>query len=257
MKAGAGTVVAVSGGASGLGEGAVRALAAAGCQVAILDLPSSQGRDVAEAAGDQAVFVPVDVTDDDAAEKAFAAVLERFGRLDVFVNSAGVGSAARVVSRSGRLFPIDHFRDVVGVNLIGTFLMSRHAVRAMMLNGPSDDGERGLIVNVASIAAFEGQIGQSAYAASKGGIVALTLPMARELGGVGIRVVALCPGGMDTPMLRAQASLVREQAEAATVFPKRLGTPLEFGAMVEAVMANVLLNGTFIRMDGGARLGTA
>jgi 3-hydroxyacyl-CoA dehydrogenase/3-hydroxy-2-methylbutyryl-CoA dehydrogenase len=166
-----------------------------------------------------------------------------------------VGSAARVVSRSGDLFPLDLFRAVVDVNLIGTFDVTRRAARIMGTNSPDDDGGRGLIVNVASIAAFEGQVGQAAYSASKGGVAAMTLPLARDLASMGIRVLCIAPGIMDTPMIAGLPEQVRESLAEVHVFPKRLGRPDDFALLVEAMILNPLLNGEVVRLDAASRMG--
>jgi 3-hydroxyacyl-CoA dehydrogenase/3-hydroxy-2-methylbutyryl-CoA dehydrogenase len=250
-----GAIALVTGGAGGLGEGAARKLIEHGAKVALLDLDRSNGPEVAARLGAGTVFVPVDVTDTESVAHAVDEVVETFGRLDVCVNAAGILAAHRVVGRDGRLFPIDAFKAVIDVNLVGLFDMSRRAAQAMSTNEPNDDGERGVIVNVASIAAFEGQIGQAAYSASKGGIVSLTLPLARDLGSLGIRVMAIAPGIMDTPMLGAVSDEVRESLAKVHVFPKRLGTPDDLGSLVVAIVENPLLNGEVIRLDAAARLG--
>lgn len=250
----AGTVGVVSGGGGGLGAAVVTMLAEGGGRAAILDLPSSPGKALAGSLGEHALFVPTDVTRPEQVESALAAVLDRFGRVDLNVNAAGVSPAHRVVTRDRALFPLDTFRAAVDVNLIGTFDVVRHAALAMTANEPGESGERGLVVNVASIAGFEGQTGQAAYAASKGGVIALTLPLARDLALWGIRVMTVAPGIMDTPMLAG----LDERRKAALidlhVFPKRLGTPADFALLVRGLMENTMLNGDVVRLDAATRL---
>ena len=250
-----GAVAMVTGGAGGLGTGAAKKLSERGARVAILDLPASKGAEVAVALGSDAIFVPVDVTDPDSVEAAVGSVAHAFGRVDICVNAAGIIAGHRVVGRDGSVFPLDRFRAVINVNLIGLFDVTRRAAAAMRDNQPNEDGERGLIVNVASIAAYEGQVGQAAYSASKGGIVSLTLPLARDLASLGIRVMAIAPGIMDTPMLGAVSEEIREALTKLHVFPKRLGTPDDLGSLVVAIAENPLLNGEVIRLDAAARLG--
>jgi len=247
-------VAVVTGGASGLGEGVVRMVAAEGGAVAIFDLPSSPGEKLAAELGESVVFHPVDVTRPDQVAAATAAVAERFGRIDLLVNSAGISPAARVVARDGTLFPLETYRLGIEVNLIGAFDVLRNVAGVMVRNLPGEDGERGLIVNIGSIAATDGQIGQASYSASKGGLMAMTLPLARDLASYGIRVLGICPGSMDTPMLRAAAPRLRETLAAANVFPKRLGTPADLAALVRTAMTTTYLNGEVIRLDAAVRL---
>ncbi|MET0188468.1 MAG: SDR family NAD(P)-dependent oxidoreductase [Pseudonocardia sediminis] len=249
-----GAVGLVTGGASGLGGGTARMLVERGGSVGILDLPSSAGEAFAAELGERALFVPVDVADEGQVENGVAAVAEHFGRIDVCVNAAGVSPAARVLSRKGQLHPLDVFRRTVEINLVGTFDVLRHAVAAMSRNEPGPDGERGLIVNVSSAAALEGQAGQAAYSASKGGIVALTLPLARDLAIWGVRVMTVCPGIMDTGMLAGADEQRREALMDLHVFPKRLGRPSDFAALVASFMENELLNGEVVRLDAATRL---
>lgn len=248
-----GTRALVTGGASGLGGATVRRLAEGGAQVAVLDLPSSAGAEVAGEVG--GVFVAADVRDPVEVAAAVDHAAESLGGLDLCVNAAGVAPAHRVVTRSGELFPLDLFEFVVGVNLVGTFDVLRHAARHMTRNEPGSDDERGVIVNVASIAAFEGQIGQAAYSASKGAVAAMTLPLARDLASYGIRVMTIAPGIMDTPLLDSANPELKEQLAAVHVFPKRLGMPEEFARLVVHILENTLLNGEVIRLDAAARMG--
>jgi 3-hydroxyacyl-CoA dehydrogenase/3-hydroxy-2-methylbutyryl-CoA dehydrogenase len=243
----------VTGGASGLGEATVRRLVAAGASVAILDLASSKGAEVADELG--AIFVAADVTNASDVAAAVDGAFEALGGLDLCVNAAGVAPAHRVLTRDGEMFPLELYRSVIDINLVGVFDVTRHAARRMAANEPNDDGERGVVVNVASVAAFEGQIGQAAYSASKGGIAAMTLPLARDLASYGIRVMAIAPGIMDTPILDAVSPDLKAQLAAVHVFPKRLGRPDEFAALVVHIVENVLLNGEVIRLDAAARMG--
>jgi 3-hydroxyacyl-CoA dehydrogenase/3-hydroxy-2-methylbutyryl-CoA dehydrogenase len=245
----------ITGGASGLGAGAAHRIVAGGGRVALLDLPQSRGSEAASRYGGSGVFVPADVTNPSDVERAVAEAAEALGGLDVCVNAAGVAMAHRVVTKEGGLFPLELFEFVVKVNLIGLFDVTRHAARVMGGNEPDDDGERGVIVNVASIAAFEGQVGQAAYSASKGGVAAMTLPLARDLASRGIRVNTIAPGIMDTPMLDAGGPQLRERLASVHLFPKRLGTPDDFAALVVHLIENSLINGEVIRLDAGSRMG--
>jgi len=249
----AGTRALITGGASGLGRATAQRLADGGAKVTLLDVPSSAGAEVAANLG--GVFVAADVRDPEEVEAAVDHAVDVFGGLDLCVNAAGVAPAHRVVTRSGDLFPLDLFSFVVAVNLIGTFDVLRRAAKHMTANLPGPDDERGLIVNVASIAAFEGQIGQAAYAASKGAVVAMTLPLARDLASYGIRVMTIAPGIMDTPLLDSASPELKQQLAAVHMFPKRLGEPDEFARLVVHLMENTLLNGEVIRLDAAARMG--
>lgn len=245
----------ITGGAGGLGAGAARMLVREGGRVVLIDLPGSRGHELVKEIGDDvALFVPTDVTQTDQVEAAVSAGLERFGRLDVCINAAGVSPAARVVHKTGKLFPLDVFASTVAINLTGAFDVARQAAGAMSKNAPGSDGERGLIINVSSIAAVEGQVGQAAYAASKGGLAALTLPLARDLAMWGIRVLGVLPGIMDTPMLAGIDESRRAALVDLHVFPKRLGTPEDFAKVVHAFMINTMLNGDMIRLDASTRL---
>ena len=248
------SVALVTGGASGLGAGVARGLVAAGGRVVIADLASSAGEQVAADLGENSAFVAVDVTRPDDVESAVDSAAAVWGRIDVLVSCAGISSGQRMLSRSGDLHTLEHFRAHIEVNLIGLFDVLRHVVAQMAANEPNADGERGVIVNLGSIAGIEGQVGQMSYSASKGGIIGLTLPLARDLGSRGIRVMTICPGIMDTPIL---ASLNDEQIAAITegnVFPKRLGAPADVAALVCHIMENTYLNGEVIRLDAGMRL---
>jgi 3-hydroxyacyl-CoA dehydrogenase/3-hydroxy-2-methylbutyryl-CoA dehydrogenase len=248
-----GSRVLITGGASGLGEATARRFVAAGASVTLLDLPSSNGQEVAEQVDGHFVACDVTVTEDVAS--AVDAAAGAMGGLSVCVNAAGIATAHRVVTRSGDLFPLDLFRKTLAVNLIGVFDVTRHAARFISQSDPNEDGERGVIVNVASIAATEGQIGQAAYSASKGGVAAMTLPLARDLASFGIRVNTIAPGIMDTPMIAGMSPEVRESLAQVHEFPKRLGRPEEFAALVQHLVENTLINGEVIRLDAAARMG--
>jgi NAD(P)-dependent dehydrogenase (short-subunit alcohol dehydrogenase family) len=244
----------VTGGASGLGEATARALAARGAQVAILDLGRSKGAEVAAALGGGAFFAEADVTDEGAVTRAVDEAASRFGGLQVCVNCAGIGSAMRTLDREGRPFDLRVFRRTVEVNLIGTFNVLRLAAARMARNAPSADGERGVIVNTASVAAFDGQIGQAAYSASKGGVVGMTLPIARDLAKLGIRVCTIAPGLFETPLLMTMPEPARAALAATIPFPPRLGRPAEYAALALQIVENGMLNGETIRLDGAVRM---
>ncbi|MDP1794630.1 MAG: SDR family NAD(P)-dependent oxidoreductase [Acidimicrobiales bacterium] len=248
------SVAFVTGGASGLGEGTARAVAAAGGQVGIIDLPSSRGAALADELGDAAEFFPADVRDAEQVEAAFDGVMDRFGRIDVTANCAGVADAARVLGRDGTMFSLETYRRVVDINLIGLFDVVRHSARVMSRNEPDADGCRGVIVNVASIAGIEGQAGQAAYGASKAGVIGMTLPLARDLSSYGIRVACICPGIFDTGMLATADAKLRDRLAHVHVFPKRLGTPADFAQLLRAIVENPMLNGEVIRLDAATRL---
>jgi NAD(P)-dependent dehydrogenase (short-subunit alcohol dehydrogenase family) len=250
----AGKAALVTGAASGLGLATARSLHAAGASVVVADLASSDGETVAKELGERAVFSATDVTSEDDARDAVAVAAHAFGGLHIVVNCAGVATPGRVVKRSGGPMALAQFEAVVRVNLIGTFNVSRLAAAHMARQEPVGE-ERGVIVNTASIAAFEGQIGQTAYAASKAGIVGLTLPLARELAELLIRCVAIAPGTFDTPMLAGLGDEVRDALARAIPHPARLGAPDEYAALVRHVVENPMLNGTVIRLDGALRMG--
>lgn len=242
----------VTGGASGLGEAAATALAQAGARVAILDRDVTAGEAVAGRL--EGLFFETDVSDTESVARAVAAVTDRFGALHVAVNCAGIGPAAKTVSKGAAHDPA-LFARVIGVNLTGSFLVASQAAAAMAANAPLDgDNHRGVIVNTASVAAYEGQVGQVAYAASKGGIVGMTLPMARDLAPLGIRVVSVAPGLFLTPLLQGLPEEVRESLGGQVPFPARLGDPAEFGALVRHIVENPMLNGEVIRLDGAIRM---
>jgi NAD(P)-dependent dehydrogenase (short-subunit alcohol dehydrogenase family) len=246
-------VALVTGGASGLGEATVRLLAGAGGRVMILDRPGSAGEALVAELGKGVAFSPADVTDESQVAAAVTRTVERFGALHGAVNCAGVGIAMRTITREGP-HPLDLFTKVIQVNLIGTFNVIRLAAAQMAKNTPNTEGERGVIVNTASVAAYDGQIGQAAYSASKGGVVGMTLPIARDLAGVGIRVLTIAPGTFDTPMLAMAPEPLRQALAAQIPFPSRLGRPSEYAALVRHILENVMLNGETIRLDGAIRM---
>lgn len=243
----------VTGGASGLGEATVRALHAAGARVVIADLDAQAGEALVAGLGERAAYVKTNVTDAADAAACVALAASRFGGLHGLINCAGIGDAAKVLGREGAM-PLAAFSRVVEVNLIGTFNMIRVAAEAMARGAPQADGERGVIINTASVAAFEGQIGQAAYAASKGGIVSMTLPIARELARSGIRVVTIAPGLFLTPMMHTLPPEVQQSLGQSVPFPQRLGQPAEFARLVCSIVDNVMINGETIRLDGAIRL---
>jgi NAD(P)-dependent dehydrogenase (short-subunit alcohol dehydrogenase family) len=244
----------VAGGASGLGEATARALAAAGASVVIADLNVEKGEALAAELGSAASFVEADVTDEGAVAAAIeqAAGVSEDG-LRISVCCAGIGWAERVAHKGGP-HNLEFFSNVIKVNLIGTFNVLRFAAAAMSGNEPDSEGERGVCVNTASIAAYDGQIGQIAYAASKGGIVGMTLPAARDLASRGVRVVTIAPGLFDTPLLAALPEEARQALGAGIPFPSRLGRPAEYAQLVEQIVANPMLNGETIRLDGALRM---
>lgn len=244
-------VAIITGGASGLGAATARRLHAAGANVALLDLPTADGGALVDELGERAVFVPADVTDPDAVTEAIAQAGE-LGQVRVAVNCAGVGWAARVLGREGP-HDLELFRTVIGINLIGTFNVLRLAAAAMAGNEPVD-GDRGVIVNTASIAAYDGQVGQIAYSASKGGVVGMTLPAARDLARHQIRVLAIAPGTFDTPMLAGLPAEAREALAEDIPHPHRLGQPDEYGLLVHQLVENPYLNGEVVRLDGSLRM---
>ena len=243
----------VAGGASGLGEATVRRLHGAGARVVIADLNEDLGQALASDLGADAEFMRVDVCDPDGVQAAVSAATAQQWCLRICVSCAGIGWAERVAGRSGP-HDLEAFEKVLRVNLIGTFNVLRLAAAAMHSSEPTASGERGVCVNTASIAAFEGQIGQIAYSASKGGIAGMTLPAARDLAGAGIRVCTIAPGTFDTPLLAALPPETRDALAEAIPFPRRLGRPEEFAALAAHIVENEMLNGEVIRLDGALRM---
>jgi NAD(P)-dependent dehydrogenase (short-subunit alcohol dehydrogenase family) len=247
-------VFLVTGGASGLGAATARLLVAEGGSVVIADLNRAAGEKLAAELGNAARFAFTDVASESDAQAAVDLAVRAFGHLHGLVNCAGIAPSEKVVGRDGP-HRLDSFAKTININLVGTFNMIRLAATAIAKEAPGEDGERGVIVNTASIAAFDGQIGQAAYAASKGGVAALTLPIARELARSGIRVVTIAPGIFETPMMAAFPREVQDGLARSVPFPQRLGRPAEFAALVRHIVENVMLNGETIRLDGALRMG--
>jgi NAD(P)-dependent dehydrogenase (short-subunit alcohol dehydrogenase family) len=244
----------VSGGASGLGEATVRELAARGAAVTILDLQEERGRALADELGGHTTFVRTDVTDEASVQAAIDEATGKDRPLRIAINCAGIGWAQRTVGRDNKPHDLEPFVKTVMVNLIGTFNVLRLAAAAMAATEPLEDGERGVVVSTASIAAYDGQIGQIAYSASKGGIVGMTLPAARDLSTVGIRVCTIAPGLVDTPLLGGLPEEARQALSAGIPFPKRLGRPADFAELALDIVEHGYLNGEVIRMDGALRM---
>lgn len=244
----------ITGGASGLGAGCVRSLVGAGANVVVADVNDSAGTVLANELGKKARYAHVDVTNAEQVQAAIDIATKDFGRLDGAINCAGIIGASRIVGKTGP-HELALFQSVVHVNLIGTFNVLRLTAAAMSGNPPGTDGERGVIINTSSVAAFEGQIGQAAYSASKGGVASLTMPTARELARFGIRVMAIAPGIFETPMMGGMTEEVRQSLVDQCVFPKRLGQAEEFAALVRHIIENPMLNGSVIRLDGALRMG--
>ncbi|MET3576602.1 3-hydroxyacyl-CoA dehydrogenase [Bhargavaea ullalensis] len=244
----------ITGGASGLGEATARRVAASGGKVAIFDLNEEKGLALAEELGEEtAFFLKTDVSSEEGVQRNVAAAKDAMGGLNAVVNCAGIGTPGKLLGRKGPL-ALETFEQVIRINLIGTFNVIRLAADAMTDNEPGEDGERGVIINTASVAAFEGQIGQVAYSASKGGVAAMTLPIARELASYGIRVMTIAPGLIDTPMFDGLPDGARESLEQMVPFPKRLGRPEEYAKLAESIITNPMLNGETIRLDGAIRM---
>ncbi len=248
-----GKTALVTGGASGLGEATARMMVREGGNAAVLDVNVELGEKLVSELGRKVVFLKTDVTSEGDVEKAIERAKEEFGGVHFCINCAGTGLAQRTVSKSGS-HNLASFEWLIKLNLIGTFNVASKAAFAMTFNEPNKNGERGVIVNVASIAAFDGQIGQAAYSASKGGVVGMTLPMARDLSGVGIRVVTIAPGLFETPLLARLPEENRQALHASVPFPRRLGLPEEFAMLVEQIIRNPYINGETIRLDGALRM---
>jgi NAD(P)-dependent dehydrogenase (short-subunit alcohol dehydrogenase family) len=245
--------VLITGGGSGLGAACAEHFVAAGARVVVADINGDAAALAAQPLGDKAVAAPCDVCSEASVQAAIDLALERFGALQGVIHCAGILAAARVVGKHGP-HDLALFRRVVEVNLVGSFNVARLAAATMQRQSPNEQGERGVIVLTSSIAAFEGQIGQAAYAAAKGGVAALTLPLARELGDLGIRVVSIAPGVFNTPMMAAAPPRVRESLEQQIPFPRRLGHSVEFARLAWHICENVMLNGVTLRLDGGLRM---
>jgi NAD(P)-dependent dehydrogenase (short-subunit alcohol dehydrogenase family) len=248
-----GSTFIVTGGASGLGEGTARMLAEGGANVVIADLQADKGEALAKQLGAKARFVKCDVTSEAGGQAVVDAALKTFGALQGLVNCAGIAIAERTVKKDGP-HVLASFARVIGINLIGTFNMIRLAATAMTKGQPNAAGERGVIVNTASVAAYDGQIGQAAYSASKGGVVGMTLPIARDLSRDGIRVCTIAPGIFETPMLLGMPQDVQDALGKQVPFPSRLGKPAEYAALAKHIIENEMLNGETIRLDGAIRM---
>jgi 3-hydroxyacyl-CoA dehydrogenase / 3-hydroxy-2-methylbutyryl-CoA dehydrogenase len=244
----------VTGGASGLGLAVVRKIVAAGGRAAVLDLAEEAGKEIAGELGESSFFHKTDVTREKDVTEALDRAISAFGEINVLVNCAGIASASKTVGKKGP-FNLEIFERTIKVNLIGTFNVIRLAAERMSGNSPGDDGERGVIINTASVAAFDGQVGQAAYSASKAGVVGMTLPVARDLAQFGIRNVTIAPGIFETPMVGLMQEKVRESLEKQVPFPPRFGRPEEFADLVLEIIRNRMINGETIRLDGAIRMG--
>jgi len=248
-------VAVITGGASGLGRAAAQALVDAGTTVVIFDMNAEAGAlAVSELGAEKARFIQLDVSSGADAEAAFAKIIEELGHVDICVNCAGIAVGAKTINREGEPHDLELYRKVIEVNLIGSFNISRCAAATMARNKPDKESEKGVIVNTASIAAYDGQMGQCAYSATKGGIASMTLPMARDLAAEGIRVNSIAPGVMATPLMKAMPENVQDGIVANIPFPKRMGEPSEFGQLVVHIVENSYLNGETIRLDAGVRM---
>ncbi|MCP4111558.1 MAG: 3-hydroxyacyl-CoA dehydrogenase [Desulfobacteraceae bacterium] len=245
--------VVVTGGASGLGEACVRQLIQNGARVAVLDLAEERGMQLASELGDSAIFCKTDVSDANSVQQAVDKTIDSFGAIHVAISCAGLVIPSKVLGKEGPL-PIDKFNLTIQVNLIGTMNVIRLAAEKMVLNSPNKDGEKGVVINTASIAAFEGQIGQAAYSASKAGIVGMTIPIAREFADYGIRVLTIAPGLFNTPMLAGLPEKAKESLVKTIPFPKRLAEPSEYAQLAMHIIENPILNGETIRLDSAIRM---
>ena len=244
----------VTGGASGLGEATVKTIVENGGKVTIIDRSDDKGVALAELLGhDNVIFVRADVTSEEEIQNAIRKSVDTFGKINAVVNCAGIGIGEKVVSKD-KVHDLDRFKKVIEVNLVGTFNVIRLAAEQMINNEPNEEGERGVVINTASVAAFEGQIGQAAYSASKGGIVGMTLPLARDLARSGVRVMTIAPGLIDTPLFGGLPEQARAALGAMVPFPSRLGYPSEYAMLVKSIIENPMLNGETIRLDGGIRM---
>ncbi|MCE7792622.1 SDR family NAD(P)-dependent oxidoreductase [Salipaludibacillus sp. CUR1] len=248
-----GSTFVVAGGASGLGEATVKMLVHYGALVLILDQNELKGRSVQEDIGSRVWFEKADITSEYQVRKSLERGLDRYGDIHGMINTAGIGHSEKVIKKEG-LHSLDVFSEVMQVNLIGSFNLTRLAAEIMKDNEPNEEGEKGVIINTASIAAYEGQAGQAAYSASKGGVVSMTLPLARELADYGIRVMSIAPGLFYTPMLKSLPKKAREYLESQPLFPDRVGAPDEYALLVKSILSNSMLNGETIRLDGAVRL---
>jgi len=244
----------VTGGGSGLGAATANFLVQAGAEVALLDVDDKRGKSTADRLGNKAHFFHLNVADHNQVDKVIEEINQRFGGFNVVINCAGIGGSARIVSKEG-IVAHEWFTNILDVNLVGTFNIIRATAPILMTNTPNNEGEKGVYINTSSIAAQDGQVGQAAYSASKGGIVSMTLTLAREFAQEGIRVMTILPGIMDTPLLGKLSEKVRERLSKQVPFPPRLGRPEEFASLVVHIIENPYLNGECIRLDGGLRMG--
>ncbi|OGP67007.1 MAG: 3-hydroxy-2-methylbutyryl-CoA dehydrogenase [Deltaproteobacteria bacterium RBG_19FT_COMBO_43_11] len=246
-------VALVTGGASGLGEATVVELVKNGAKVAIVDIDSARGEKLVAGLGKSAIFVKADVTSEAEIQQAMKKTIDAFGKINVAVSCAGVPNPGKVLSKKGPM-PLDAFNKVVQINLVGTLNIIRLAAEQMNNNTPNEEGEKGVIINTASVAAFDGQIGQAAYSGSKAGIVGMTLPIARECADYGIRVATIAPGLFNTPMMASLPPAVKEDMAKTVPFPRRLGKPVEYAMLAIHIIENTMLNGCCIRLDGALRM---
>ena len=247
------SIAVVTGGASGLGEACVRSLLSGGAKIAILDFAADRGEKIAVELGKDVIFAQTDVADDAGVQGAINKTMEAFGAINIVINCAGGAVPMKVLSKKGPM-PLAAFNRTIQINLVGTINVIRLAVEQMVKNSPDEDGEKGVIINTSSVAAFDGQIGQADYSASKGGIVAMTLPIARECADYGIRVMTIAPGLFNTPLLHGLPETAREALGKMVPFPHRLGQPAEFALLVRHIIENRMLNGEVIRLDGAIRM---
>ena len=248
------SIALVTGGASGLGEATVRNIVKNGGKAAILDLSEERGTSLVEELGENAVFYKTNVTSEEDVQHAIDSAISRFGSINTVVNCAGIAIAEKTVGRNSSAHSFDSFKKVIEINLIGTFNVIRLAAAQMVNNQPNQEGERGVIINTASVAAFDGQMGQAAYSASKGGVVGMTLPIARDLAKSGIRVMTIAPGIIETPLFASLSEQAKAALESQVPFPSRLGRPSEYAQLTQSIIENVMLNGETIRLDGAIRM---
>ena len=246
-------VALITGGASGLGLSTAKTLVESGAKVMLLDLNEDNAKAAVESLGGDSSYIIANVTEEESVQNAIDETVKKFGEINIVVNCAGIGSASKTVGRDGA-HPLDYFKTVVDINLNGTFNVLRLAAVQMGNNEPNSDGECGVIINTASVAAYDGQIGQAAYSASKGGVVGMTLPIARDLARMGIRINTIAPGIFDTPLMAMAPDTVRNPLIEMTQFPKRLGIPTEYAALTKHIIENAFLNGETIRLDGAIRM---
>jgi len=249
-----GCTALVTGGASGLGEASVRQLVQDGARVAIMDVEEDRGNRLVGELGNSVIFCKTDVTDEKSVQASIDKAMDVFGAIHIALNCAGIATPAKIISKKGSI-PVELFNRVIQVNLVGTLTIIKNAAEKMLNNSPNADGEKGVVINTASVAAFEGQIGQASYSASKGGIVGMTLPIAREFADYGIRVVTIAPGLFETPLMAGLPEKAKEALVQMVPFPKRLGRPSEFAQTVKHIIENPLFNGATIRLDQAIRMG--